>query len=264
MNRMIESFLRCYCSHRQTDWDLLLTSAEFAYNSSHVETMGCTPFELDLGWTPKSPIELLSEQPEEKLESIKVFKQKLASSFQDAKFAHKLAQARQSAYNSMKYTPHSLKVGDSVWLDRKYFSDSYSAVRPSHKLRARRFGPFEIMELIGKNSVRLNFPPHIKAHSVVHVEHTRPFQSQPSDITNNGPSSALPHLDEHGDTVIEISDILGHRRRGRGYQFLALPKDAASHEACWQPLRDFIDPDGTITAALHTYIVAHKILPELH
>lgn len=264
MNRMIENFLRCYCSHHQTDWDTLLTSAEFAYNSSRVESMGASPFELDLGWTPKSPLALLEGKPDDRLESINTFKQRLAASFKDAKFAHKLAQARQAAYNSRKYTPPAFEVGDSVWLDRKYFSDAYSALRPSQKLTARRFGPFKILQKIGRNAVRLQFPPHMRAHDVVHVEHLRPFRSQPGDISNNGPSAATPYVDLHGDTVVEIEQILGHRRKGRGYQFLSLPRGSPTHEACWQPLRDFVDDDGTITAALHSYIITHNLLPELH
>ena len=34
MNRMVENYLRCYCSYRQDDWADLLPSAEFAYNSA--------------------------------------------------------------------------------------------------------------------------------------------------------------------------------------------------------------------------------------
>lgn len=248
---MIENFLRCYWSRRQRDWDTLLSSAEFAYNSSRIESINCTPFELDLGWTPRSPIDLITTDTSDTLEIINVFKQRLASAFQDAKFAQNLAQARQSAYNAQKYTPANLQPGADVWLDRKYFTDSYSALQPSRKLNARRYGPFKVLELIGKNAVCLQFPTHMRAHNVVHVEHERRFHSQPTDISNNGPGPSQPFVDEHGDTVVEIGQILGHRKKGRGYQFLALPKGAPTHDACWQPLRDFVDTDNTITAALH-------------
>lgn len=50
MNRMIENYLRCYCSFNHQDWDLLLPSAEFAFNKSRLEATGYTPFELDIGW----------------------------------------------------------------------------------------------------------------------------------------------------------------------------------------------------------------------
>eukprot|EP00171_Calliarthron_tuberculosum_P000149 IDg149t1 len=45
MNRMLENYLRCYCNYHQTDWDLLLVAAEFAYNSSKHAGLSATPFE---------------------------------------------------------------------------------------------------------------------------------------------------------------------------------------------------------------------------
>lgn len=60
MNRMIGNYLRCYCARNQRNWDDLLTAAEFAYNTATVESMGMTPFEADIGWNPRSPLDLLS------------------------------------------------------------------------------------------------------------------------------------------------------------------------------------------------------------
>ena len=60
MNRMIESYLRWYCSYHQNDRDDLLPAAEFAYNSAVYEDLGMSPFELDLGWNPKSALEVLN------------------------------------------------------------------------------------------------------------------------------------------------------------------------------------------------------------
>lgn len=54
--RMIENFLRCFCDHNQTNWDELLTAAEFSYNSANVAHLKISPFELDLGWKPKPPL----------------------------------------------------------------------------------------------------------------------------------------------------------------------------------------------------------------
>lgn len=56
MNRIVENYLRCYCSRNQRDWDLLLASTGFAFNSSRLDPTGYTPFELDLGWNPRSPL----------------------------------------------------------------------------------------------------------------------------------------------------------------------------------------------------------------
>jgi hypothetical protein len=47
---------------------------------------------------------------------------------------------------------------------------------------------------------------------------------------------------------------VGTPTTGRGYQFLTLMKGDPIHDAEWQPARDFIDPDGTMTEALMKYV----------
>lgn len=264
MNRMVGNYLRCYCTFHQRNWDRLLSSAEFAYNSAEIESLRTSPFELDLGWSPKSPLEALSSVPEDTVHTVNEFKTQLKESFKSATFAQRLAQARQAAYNAKRYRPPSYRPGDEVFLSRKLFTDSSSAIRPSQKLCVRKIGPFKVTSVINKNAVRLELPPNIKIHPVVHVEHTTPAHSQPTDISHPRPVPSKPYTDDNGDTVIEIAQILSHRRRGRGWQFLALAKYAPSHEAEWLPLNNFIDSDGTITQALHSYITQHGILPHLH
>lgn len=136
MNRMLENFLRCYCSHQQNDWDELILAAEVAFNSAHIESLGMTPFELDLGWQPKSPLDCLAG-PESMVESVNELRGRLDVAYQDAKFAQ-LAKACTAAYNSQKYTPITYKVGDVVWLSHKYFSDAVSKVQTSSKLGVKR------------------------------------------------------------------------------------------------------------------------------
>jgi transposase InsO family protein len=44
VNQSLEVMLRAYINHCQTNWDLLLTGAEFAYNDSVHASTGFTPF----------------------------------------------------------------------------------------------------------------------------------------------------------------------------------------------------------------------------
>ena len=60
MNRMIENYLRCYCSYHQNNWDELLPAAEFSYNSAVSDDLGESPFEADLGCVPRSPLDFIS------------------------------------------------------------------------------------------------------------------------------------------------------------------------------------------------------------
>ena len=72
----------------------------------------------------------------------------------------------------LKYKPHMYKVGDKLWINKALFKDAYSKSQASDKLSAKRFGPFKVTKLIGKNAVELELPDHVKIHKVVNIMHT--------------------------------------------------------------------------------------------
>ena len=262
MNRMIENYLRCYVSYHQDNWDELLASAEFAYNSSITEDLGCSPFELDLGWKPKTVLDFISKS-EIDVQSVDELKNKLKCSLEDAQFSYKLAKSRQSAEASRRYKPPEYQVCSKVWINKTLFSDAYSKSQESEKLSSKRVGPFTVTMLIGKNAVKLELPAHFKIHPVVHVIHTTPYVEQPADVHLPVQARPEPIPTVHGEEHI-VGKILSHRKRGRGYQFLTLMKGEPEHDATWQPTRDFVDSDGTVTDVWHDYIVRHNLLPEYH
>ena len=96
MNRLVENYLRCYCNYHQDNWDELLPAAEFAYNSAISEHLCMSPFEMDLGWNPKSPLDSLIPSVETNA-SVEEFKTMLKESLNNAEHAHKIAKASQSA-----------------------------------------------------------------------------------------------------------------------------------------------------------------------
>jgi hypothetical protein len=84
----------------------------------------------------------------------------------------------------------------------------------------------------------------------------------------------LPHFSKASDGCIiyqgkvclielgpeyEVESIIAHRPRGRGYQFLTLLKGDPPHDTDWQPFRDFIDADGTMTEALQHCLREHNL-----
>ena len=263
MNRMVENYIRCFCSFEQTDWDVLLPSAEFAYNSAVSEDIGLSPFEVNLGWKPKAPLDTLF-QSIVPLEALSDFRDRLQAVADDAMYAHQLAKARQTAEASVHFKKPTYQVGDQVWVSRKLFRDSYAKAQESSKLSARRFGPFRILELVGKNAVRLDFPSNIRTYPVVHVSHTKPNRAQPTDIGQPTRSTPLPVEESSAGSLYKVDRILAHRKRGRGYQWLTLLETSNTHDAQWQPTRDFVNVDGTLTKAFREYIVDNNLLAHLH
>jgi len=263
MNRMVENFLQCYCSYRQDDWDALLPAAEFAYNSAVSTDLGCSPFEMDLGWCPRNALDMF-RKPESNNETVNYFKARLKGALEDTRFSHQVAKARQSAYSAQKFDVPKYVVGDRVWLHKTLFRDAIDKSQKSDKLGAKRFGPFEITAKIGKNAVKVALPDNIRIHDVVHVAHTMPFVQQPADIGHPVVRPDPVPEPNTGAPLYMVEESLGHRKRGRGFQWLTLMEGTPRHEACWQPTKDFIDSDGTLTKAFHVYIVRKGLLPHLH
>ena len=58
----MEEILRIYATYNQDNWDEYLPAAEFAYNNSKQPSTGYTPFELDCGQHPSTPVFLLSQR----------------------------------------------------------------------------------------------------------------------------------------------------------------------------------------------------------
>lgn len=83
MNRMVENFLCCYCQYKQNYWDLLLSAAEFTYNSARSEGLGVSPFEVDLGWRPRHSLDFLTGvRP--KVRSVEDSQMQLKGAFEEA------------------------------------------------------------------------------------------------------------------------------------------------------------------------------------
>lgn len=121
MNRMIANYLLCYLSLNQTSCDSILTDAKFAYNSAVRKSTTISPFELDLEWQHRIPIDQMTGKEDWAVQSIQVLRTKLKESSENAEFCFKLAQARLTACNGRKYTAPSYMIADRVLLRRENF-----------------------------------------------------------------------------------------------------------------------------------------------
>lgn len=113
MNRMVENYIRWFCSFGQTDWDLLLPSAQFAYNPAVSDDIDMSPFEFDQGWKPKALLDILF-QLTTPLEALSDFRDRLKAGVDDAMQAQQLSKARQTAESGIHFVKPTSKVVDQV------------------------------------------------------------------------------------------------------------------------------------------------------
>jgi transposase InsO family protein len=161
LNQTLEDMLRRYVAFGITfeddlgfthDWVTVLPALEFAYNSSRHSATGRSPFELERGYVPKSPVNLLQNKQSD-----------LRIDPTSESYATLLDAARTRAQESVdeafdyakkrwdaSHTPAPFKPGDSVLLSSKNF-----AFQGSRKLQEPFLGPFTVLRKVGDNAVEL-------------------------------------------------------------------------------------------------------------
>ena len=132
----MEQILRNYISYKQDDWDLFLSSAEFACNNAVQSSTKNSPFFLNYGKNLRSPGQLLNETNTQVEESNKWLEQ-LHSSIQLAKESLLDAQMYQEQYVNSSRREEEFKVGEKVLLSTKNFTQDKDKERKSKKLTSK-------------------------------------------------------------------------------------------------------------------------------
>ena len=70
MNRSLGNFLRCLVGDKPSNWEILFTQAEFAYNNFVNRSIGKTPFEIVTRMKPRGVSNLRDVIGEEKRSAI--------------------------------------------------------------------------------------------------------------------------------------------------------------------------------------------------
>lgn len=166
-NRTLEDMLRAYVSPHHDDWDEHLVNAEFAYNDSVNATTGFTPFYLNYGRHPTTPLSLLAGAAQTG-EQITDFVRRMRDDQEHARTAMRLAQESQARYANAKRRDVEFQVGDKVWLSAKAVRLP-DAEHGSRKFRPKYHGPYVIVEKINPVAYKLRLPSNLKIHPVINI-----------------------------------------------------------------------------------------------
>ena len=180
-NQVLEDMLRHWVNPKQDNWDTLLDCAEFAMNNAVSTSTRDTPFRLNYGQDPLTP---LSIEVDTRLPAARDFVRDMTESLREAKHALQVAQDRHKATYDSGRTPLTMEVGASVLLKTTNLKFKGS---PSRKMMPKWVGPFRVLERIGTLAYRLELPRCLPVHNVFHVELLKPFvlgsRSQPPTTT---------------------------------------------------------------------------------
>jgi hypothetical protein len=230
---------------------------EFAINNAQHTSTGFTPFYLNYGRHPKTPLSLQVPTTDDTPEfadygapAVTKFTADLQAAVHKASGMLQRAQNRQKSYADQRRSPDpDYAVGTEVLLSSKHIPLKHPG---SYKLLPRWLGPFRVAKCISSVAYKLELPASMaRIHPGFHASLLKPYRS---DGTYRPPP---PVILEDGSKEYEVETILSHRD-------MALPNSARtvreylvkwkgySHEHnTWEPSSNLTSCQDVLTAYLN-------------
>lgn len=172
VNQCLEMYLRCNVHDSPSKWVSWLPLVELWYNSSYHSSLQCSPFKALYGYEPRlASFPVISDNC-----------QKFATELLQERDAHlelikrNLAAAQISIKTKLTKTKQiEFQVGDLVLLKLQPYAQTSVVNRPYPKLAFKFFGPYEVLERVGKAAYRVDLPEGSLLHPVFHVSQLKPF-----------------------------------------------------------------------------------------
>ncbi|KAJ9526673.1 hypothetical protein QJQ45_017555 [Haematococcus lacustris] len=245
-NRTIEDMLRNYVSPHHTDWDNHLTAVEFAYNASVQASTGYSPFMLNSGQEPHTPLSLAvssAAQPRatpDTSESAPAFLQRMATNIAAATQHLIKAQERQVKYANAHRQDHKFSTGDMVYLCDSFFTHirpATQAAGAARKFTPRQHGPFKVLEVVTPVALRLQLPAEWKSvHPVVHVSHVKLHHDGSARFPTRNPAPPPEPDIIDGEAHYHVEAFRNHRFQRGKLQLQVKWLGHPEHENSWVPL----------------------------
>jgi hypothetical protein len=236
----LKTMLRHFVNYKQDNWCDLLPLLEVAYNRSVNPSTGYSPFELDCGWQPRLPHDVVRSGSTPELAEVDDFIANLRSHGEVARLAMQKAQEQQALHYDKKRRPVDFDMGDLVLVSRKHIRPDWESGRPTAKLNARWIGPYKILGKINNNAFRLELPEGVdRIHNVINAEYLRKHRSSPREFGSRLAARPEPLFADKDIEIRNPVSIIGHRTRGRGRQFLVHWEGLRQDESTWRPESEF-------------------------
>ena len=136
---------------------------EFAYNNSRQASTMMSPFEALLGYHPQMFYED-NHDPRSKPRVVDENAVALRNLVKELKVNLTESQELQTFYHNKYIKERIYRPGKSVWL-----SDKHIKTKQNPKFEHKYFGPFEIVEVVGKQVYKLKLPAKWRIHPMFHV-----------------------------------------------------------------------------------------------
>ena len=187
-NRTVQQMLSMFVSEHRNDWDDHLPYVMMAYRATIQESTGCSPNLLMLGREITLPIDLMVGSPEQNNPECPILYVEWVRNVLQDSFAFVREQLRKSAQRQKRNydkhaNPRKYPIGSWVW--------RWYPPKAKQKLGKGWTGPYLVINQLSDITYRIQ-ETAVSAPKVVHIDHLKPFYTDPGDLPDIWIDISLP------------------------------------------------------------------------
>lgn len=185
VNQCLECYLRCFCGFKPKEWCKWIPWATFWYNTTWKSATGFIPFKVVYGRPPLTLQYVPKTAKVQSMEGLLYDRDRVRKILLDNLTK---AQNRMKFFADRHRTDRKFEVGDLVLLKlQPYKQTSVRGVMPQ-KLSTKYYGPYTVIEKIGKLAYRLQLLPSARIHNVFHVSQLKRYEGKTVTVQFDPPS----------------------------------------------------------------------------
>jgi len=231
-NSIVERYLQSFVQTRPQEWDRLLSLAEFSYNAHRHQSTGLAPFEADLGYIPRLPMDIIAKSRPSRPDHSRAasFATTMADILHQLQEALRYTQSRQMKEANKKRQPHSFQTGDKVLINTKNMPINYGNAAPEQGdeeaaryqlrrvLHQRFVGEFTLGEQRGPNASEIaDLPSNSRISQTFNVDQLRHSKIDHSRLQHAPPPiRVVPRPEAAPSVEYQVEKILDWRQVQKG------------------------------------------------
>ena len=203
MNRTLEQVLRAHTAQYSKEWDETLSLVEFAINNSAHAGLRHTPFFLNTGLNPITPIMLEAIKLDKQIHcpAAQTYLTLRSEAFQAAMQHLRAARDRYKSYADLNRKDTQFQVGQEVLLSTTNLN-KHDLCR---KLYPKYVGPFKVLKKVNDTAYMLDLPASMPIHNVFHVSLLCAY------VKGKTPTPPPVPITVNGELEYEVERVLDHR-----------------------------------------------------